>query len=112
MSSEPDLIARLEPFLRHNGLCAIVGGYGYCTCGLDAILTTLEASDADTVRVPRDAAIAARRALNERFDIHGDHIAVFDAALTATHPKPEPVETPRNCPCHRGSGIMHVQPCC
>lgn len=24
-----------ERHSRHDGLCAIIGGYGYCTCGLD-----------------------------------------------------------------------------
>lgn len=27
---------------RHDGLCALIGGYGYCSCGLDAILAKLE----------------------------------------------------------------------
>jgi hypothetical protein len=28
-------------FLRHDGLCAFIGGYGYCDCGLDAALANL-----------------------------------------------------------------------
>lgn len=41
-----DLLARIEaleaasvaavPFMRHDGLCAIIGGYGYCSCGMEA----------------------------------------------------------------------------
>lgn len=27
--------AALDRYVRHDGLCGIVGGYGYCTCGLD-----------------------------------------------------------------------------
>lgn len=48
----PSLLARIEaleaasvaavPFMRHDGLCAAVGGYGYCSCGMEparALLT-------------------------------------------------------------------------
>jgi hypothetical protein len=28
------LVAALRRFVRHDMLCGIVGGYGYCTCGL------------------------------------------------------------------------------
>jgi hypothetical protein len=31
-----ELEAIVEKYARHDGLCGIVGGYGYCTCGLDA----------------------------------------------------------------------------
>lgn len=27
---------QLRPYLRHDGLCAAVGGYGFCSCGLEA----------------------------------------------------------------------------
>lgn len=37
-------VAVLEPYLKHDGLCGIVGGYGHCTCGLDAARKALEAS--------------------------------------------------------------------
>lgn len=32
----------LERYGKHDGLCAIVGGYGYCTCGYDAARAALE----------------------------------------------------------------------
>lgn len=31
-------VARLREFARHKPLCAFIGGYGYCDCGLDAAL--------------------------------------------------------------------------
>lgn len=31
----------LRKYLRHDGLCGIIGGYGYCTCGLDAALRAI-----------------------------------------------------------------------
>ena len=41
----------LRKFLRHDGLCGIVGGYGYCTCGLDAALAPTDAiTEADNGR--------------------------------------------------------------
>jgi hypothetical protein len=27
--------AKASKFMRHDGLCAIIGGYGYCSCGFD-----------------------------------------------------------------------------
>jgi hypothetical protein len=30
-----------DKFARHNGMCGIFGGYGYCTCGLDDARSTL-----------------------------------------------------------------------
>lgn len=30
------LKALVKRRMRHDGLCGIVGGYGYCTCGMDA----------------------------------------------------------------------------
>jgi len=38
LSLQEKQIERLREYARHNGLCGIVGGYGYCTCGLDAAL--------------------------------------------------------------------------
>jgi len=37
-----ELVEALRPFLRHDGLCGIVGGYGYCTCGFDAAIASFE----------------------------------------------------------------------
>jgi hypothetical protein len=36
-----ELEAIVEKYARHDGLCGIVGGYGYCACGLDAARKTL-----------------------------------------------------------------------
>lgn len=40
----------LRKFLRHDGLCGIVGGYGYCTCGLEDALAALAPTDAAQAR--------------------------------------------------------------
>ena len=29
------LLGDADKFIRHTGLCGIVGGYGYCTCGME-----------------------------------------------------------------------------
>ena len=37
LTTERDALAAIvEKYARHDGLCGIIGGYGYCTCGLDA----------------------------------------------------------------------------
>jgi hypothetical protein len=44
---------RAKRFMRHDGLCGIVGGYGYCTCGMeearDALTTPAQGLDAATI---------------------------------------------------------------
>jgi hypothetical protein len=30
----------LQKYVRHDGLCAFVGGYGYCSCGLEPLTKT------------------------------------------------------------------------
>jgi predicted xylose isomerase-like sugar epimerase len=40
-----EAIDRQSRYLRHEGLCGIVGGYGYCTCGLDDARTALNGKD-------------------------------------------------------------------
>lgn len=37
-------IAGLMHYSRHDGLCAMIGGYGYCTCGLEAKLDAARAA--------------------------------------------------------------------
>jgi hypothetical protein len=34
-----------EKYGRHDGLCGIIGGYGFCTCGYDAALSGAPAQD-------------------------------------------------------------------
>jgi hypothetical protein len=41
MNEAADAIDGLRKFVRHDGLCAIIGGYGYCSCGLEAALESL-----------------------------------------------------------------------
>jgi len=36
-----ELVEALERYGKHDGLCGIIGGYGYCTCGLDKARTAL-----------------------------------------------------------------------
>ena len=36
---ERELREALDKHGRHAPLCAAVGGYGYCTCGLEAVLS-------------------------------------------------------------------------
>jgi hypothetical protein len=31
-----DLLEQAAKYMRHDGLCAIIGGYGYCSCGMEA----------------------------------------------------------------------------
>lgn len=32
----------VKAFTRHDGLCGIIGGYGYCTCGLEAAIARID----------------------------------------------------------------------
>ena len=32
---------KLERYGKHDGLCARIGGYGYCSCGLEEALSLL-----------------------------------------------------------------------
>lgn len=47
--ASPVNVEGLRKWLRHDGLCGIVGGYGYCTCGLDAALASLSRNNAPLV---------------------------------------------------------------
>lgn len=42
------LAERAIAFMRHSGLCGIVGGYGHCTCGLDKAEADLRAAILET----------------------------------------------------------------
>lgn len=47
LTAERDALAAIvEKYARHDGLCGIIGGYGYCTCGLDDARAKLEADNA------------------------------------------------------------------
>jgi hypothetical protein len=34
-SAPAEVVQAAAAFMKHNGLCGIVGGYGYCTCGME-----------------------------------------------------------------------------
>jgi len=42
----------LERYARHDGLCGIVGGYGYCTCGFDAALSVSPVREGENSATP------------------------------------------------------------
>lgn len=37
-----ELIGKLRPWLKHDGLCALIGGYDHCTCGFEDAIATLQ----------------------------------------------------------------------
>ena len=51
IASRDKVIGELVKYARHYGLCGIVGGYGYCTCGLDETLRNAETAAFNEGRV-------------------------------------------------------------
>ena len=103
MSGETDLIERLRA-MQAEMIAEGVNGWPNTVETAIEHLSTLEASDADTVRVPCDE---LRDRLYEMIDGFADfldyvpaerdqmrgRVRAYVAMLTASHPKPEPVET-------------------
>ena len=42
LESYEELLASFKKHGKHDSLCAIVGGYGYCNCGLEQAITNAE----------------------------------------------------------------------